>query len=116
MMLRSSGTVHLGLEGAGAGLGDHAEVVLRLLHAHADAVILDGDGARILVGAHIDAEVGAVEAHLLVRQGQVAELVDGVGSVGDDLTQEDLLVGVYGVDHQIKEPFGFCFELLFRHF
>ena len=104
--------VHLRLERAGAGLGNDAQVGLRLLQAHADAVVLDGEGAGLLVRDHIDAKVGAVEADVLVRQRQVAELVNGVGRVGDDLTQKDLLVGVYGVDHQIEQPLGFRFELL----
>ena len=35
--------------------------------------------------------------------------------VGDDLPQEDLLVGVDGVDHQVHQTLGFRFELLLCH-
>ena len=109
------GLVHLRLEGAGAGSRDDAEVLLGLLKTHADAVVAHGDGARLLVGDDVDAEIPAVEPDALVGQRQITELVDGVGGVGDDLAQEDLLVGVYGIDHQIEQSFGFRFELLLGH-
>ena len=113
-ILRLAG-IHLRLEGAGAGAGDNAQILLRLLQAHADAVVAHGDGARLLVGDDVNAVVGAGEPHALIRQGQVAELVDGVGRIGDDLPQEDLLVGVYGIDHQVKQTLGFRFELFLGH-
>ena len=107
--------LHLALELVGAGLGDDAEVVLRLRHRHADAVITHGDGARLFIDDEINAEVLPVESDLLIRQTQVAELVDGVGRVGDDLTQKDLLVGIDGIDHQVKEPLALGLELFFAH-
>ena len=39
----------------------------------------------------------------LVGQRLEAQLVAGVGGVGDQLPQEDLLVAVEGVDHQIQQ-------------
>ncbi len=107
--------VHLALELVGAGLGDNAEVVLAFGHGHADAVVAHGEGARILVGDDLDGVVAALIGHAVVREGQIAELVNGVGRVGDDLTQEDLLVGVDGVDHQVEQTLALGLELLFTH-
>ena len=106
---------HFLLELVGAGGGDDAQVVLQVLLVHADAVVADGDEAVFLVHLQLDLEILAVQAHGLVRQRLVAQLVAGVAGVGDDLPQEDLLVGVDGVDHQIQQPLGFRFELLFCH-
>ena len=53
-----------------------------------------------------------------VREGLVPDLVEGIGGVGDELAEEDLLVGVKGVDNQRQELVdvsaereGFCFGL-----
>ena len=107
--------LHLALELIGAGLGDDAQVALGLGQAHPDAVVAHSDGARFFVGDQVDAEIVAVEAHVLVGQGKIAELVDRVGRIGEDLTQEDLFVGVNGIDHQVKESLALGLELFFAH-
>ena len=48
---------HLVLEIQRAGLCDHAQVVLRFLLGHADAVVADRERARFLVGDDLDAEI-----------------------------------------------------------
>ena len=99
----------------GAAPGDDAQVVLQLLLVHADAVVPDGEGSGFLVGDQGDGEVLPPEAHLVIRQGEVAELVDGVAGVGDELPEEDLLMGVDGVDHQVQQALGFRLELFLAH-
>ena len=98
-----------------AGRGDDAEVVLQLVLVHADAVVAHGQRARVLICGDLDFEIAAVKADLIVGQREVAELVDGVARIGDDLAQEDLLVGVDGVDHQVEQTLGFCLELFLCH-
>ena len=77
------------------------EVMLQLLLAHADTVVADGEQPGLGVGVDGDAEVLPLEPHVFVRQGPVAQLVDGIAGVGDNFPQKDLLVGVDGVDHQV---------------
>ena len=86
--------VHLALELIRAGLCDNAEVGFRFGLGHADAVIGHGDEALVLVDDYADAVICPVKADLIVGQRQVAQLVDSVGCIGDDFTQEYLLVGV----------------------
>ena len=105
----------LGLEGHGAALGYHAEVLLELVLRHAYAVVADGERAGLLVGAYQDAEVLAAHAHLVVGQRPVGQLVYGVRGVGDYLAQEDLLVRVDGVDHQVEQALALGLELLLGH-
>ena len=107
--------VHLALELERAALRDDAEVILAFLHRHADAVVAHGQGARLLIGDDVDLIIRAAHADVRVRQGQIAQLVYRVGRVGDDLTQEDLTVGVYGIDHQIEQALGFRLELFLTH-
>ena len=89
--------------------GDGAEVVDDLLVAHADAVVLDGEGAgggvrdqrhRQLVGAQQRRVGDRLEAQLLA----------GVRGVGDQLPQEDFLVRVQRMDDQSQNLLGFGLE------
>ena len=98
-----------------AGGGDDAQIVLQLLPVHADAVIADGQQTLLLVQHQLDGKLVPANAHLIVGEAEIAQLVDGVGGVGDDLPQEDLLVGVDGVDHQIQQPFGLRLEFFSFH-
>ena len=106
---------HVVFEFERSALCDDAEVLLGLLLAHADAVVGHGDGARVLVDGDADAVVGSVKADLVVRQRDVAQLVYRVGCVGDDLSEEYLLVGVDRVDHEVKQALALCFELFLSH-
>ena len=92
-------------------MGDGAEVPLQLVGRHADAVVGDGDGARILVKGHVDGKVSLIDLHGAVRQALEIELVDGIRGIGHQLAQEDLAVGVDGVDHEVEQLLALCLEL-----
>ena len=59
--------------------------------------------ARLRVEAHADREVRVALEERAVGERLEAQLVAGVGGVGDQLAQEDLLVAVQGVDHQVEQ-------------
>ena len=90
-------------EGAGAGAGDGAQILDQILAVHADAVVGDGDGRGVLVDGDRDLEGAAVGGEIGLGQGRVAEPVAGVGGIGDQLPQEDLLVRIDRVDHQVED-------------
>ena len=113
ILLRALAEIVLELQRAAAR--DDAEVAVELLLGHADAVVGHGDRARFLVGDDADLEVAARHAHVFIRERLVAELVDCVRGVRDDLAQEDLLVRVDRIDHHVEQLFGFCFELFLCH-
>ena len=81
-------------EGLGAGTGDGAEVVLGLLGRHADAVVDDGERLGVAVRDEGDGPFGGVGHDGLVREAEVLGLVDRVGGVGDELAEENFLLGV----------------------
>ena len=88
---------------ARARLGDGADVLDHLLPRHADAVVGHGDRARRRVVGDADLRVGIVLEKRTVGERLEAQLVHGVRGVRDQLAQEDLLVAVQGVDHQVEE-------------
>src|SRR5690606_3497328 len=84
-------------EVGGAGLGDGAQVRNNILTAHADAVVFEGDGLGVLVEAQANFQLGAAFQQLGLGQRLEAQLVGGIGRVGNQLTEENFLVGVQGM-------------------
>ncbi len=84
-------------------LGDGADVVDDVLPGHADAVVRHGDRARRCVVADMDARLGVVLHERAVGHRLEPQLVGGIRGVRDELAQEDLLVAVQGVNHQLQE-------------
>ena len=105
----------LGLEGQRTGMRDRAEVVLHLLGGHAAAVVLDDKTAVCLVERQVDRQAVAGDTGLAFLHCIIIELVRCIGCVGDQLTQENLLVRINGVDHQVEQTLGFCLKLLGCH-
>ena len=89
---------------------DRAEVRDGFVTAHADAVVVDRDGARGLVERHADAQVRIVLVERVVRDRLEAQLVGRVGCVRDQFAQEDFLVAVERVDHQMQKLFHLCLK------
>ena len=99
------------LEGHGVGMGDGAQVAVKVLLRHADAVVGHGDGACVLIEGDVDAELFLRQLDAGVGEAFEVQLVDGVRRVGDELAQEDFAVGVDGVDHQVEQLLALCLEL-----
>ena len=102
----------VGLELQAAGMRDGAEVFLQLVLGHADARIAHRDSAGITVEGHMDGQFVLADLHLGIGEAFEVELVHGVGCVGDELAQEDFLIGVDRVDHEIEQLFALCLEFL----
>jgi hypothetical protein len=98
-------------ETSGSGLGDGTKVVAEVRLGHTDTGIVDGEGVVDLVGDDLDAKVGLSLLLLGLRDGAVADLVERIGSVGDELSKEDLLVGIEGVDNQRHQLLNIGIEL-----
>ena len=96
-------------------MGDGAQILLQLGFGHADAVIGEGQQAVFFIAGDEDAEIALVHADGSVGQALIIKLVDGVRSVGDELPQEDLLIGVDGVDHHVHQLFAFGLKFFLCH-
>ena len=83
--------------------GDNSQIVDHLVLGHADARVFDGDGGVSLVWDDLDEKVWLGFDFLWVGDRLVADLVQRIGGVGDQLAQEDFLVGVEGVNDQAHQ-------------
>ena len=92
------------------GMGDGAQVFDHLLGGHADAGVLDGQRVGFGVGANADGERQVWIEHVAVGEQLEIQAGEGVGSVGDQLAQEDLALGVEGMDQDIEQLAGFSLK------
>ncbi len=90
-------------EVGGAGLGDSAKVSDDIFAAHADAVVLKGNGTGILVEAQANFQLIATFKQLWLGQGFETQFVHGVGGVGNQFPQEDFLVRVQRMNHEVQQ-------------
>ena len=79
------------------GLGNGTQVVDQICLGHTDTGIDDGENLVLLVGDDADDKVLAGVEDGGVGERCIANLVERVGRVRDQFTEEDLLVGVEGV-------------------
>ena len=106
----------LGEKILGAGAGDRAQVRDQILLIHADAGVGDGQCLVLLVELQIDARIKGKALVSLIDERQVAELVQRIGGVGDELPEEDLRMRIERVDDQLQQLVDFGLEFTFRHY
>jgi hypothetical protein len=78
---------------------------------HTDTSIADGKSLGLLVGDDVDAQVLARVELAGVGKSLIADLVKGIRRVGDEFSEEDLLVGVDSVDDQREQLRDLSLEL-----
>jgi hypothetical protein len=78
---------------------------------HTNTGIPDGEGLGLLVRDDVDTEILARVELGGIRQRLIADLVKGIRGVGDQFTQEDLLVGVDSVDDEREKLRDLSLEL-----
>jgi hypothetical protein len=78
---------------------------------HTDTSIADGKSLGLLVGDDVDAQVLARVKLAGVGKSLIADLVKSIRRVGDEFSEEDLLVGVDSVDDQREQLRDLSLEL-----
>ncbi len=68
-----------------------------------------------LIEIQIDARIEGEGLVGVLGQGQVLELVEGVGGVRNQLAEEDFRMGIKGVNDQVEELIDFGLKFSFRH-
>ena len=99
-------------KGARAGAGDGAERVDQFGARHADAVVDEGDRLGVGVERDLDAERSARLDQLRLGDRLVAQLLAGVGGVGDEFADEDVAVRIDRMDHQLQKARDIRLEIL----
>ena len=103
---------------AGGGEGDLVDVAVDFLLGHADAAVDDLEGLFLLV--QLDADLELAELALeIAAGGERLHLLGGVHRVGDELAQEDFVVGIEELLDHREDVFGghadFAFKCLGCH-
>lgn len=70
----------------------------------------DGDGLALLVGDDLNEELLLSVELGRVGERLVADLVQSIGAVGDQLAEEDFLIRVEGVDDETHQLGNLCLE------
>jgi hypothetical protein len=78
--------------------------------AHADAVIRNRDRARFLVEADLDLQFMIVTVQRVIVDRFEAQFVCSIRGVRNQLAQENFLVRVQRVNHQLQQLFDFCLK------
>ena len=104
-------------ETSGSRLGNGTKIVDELSFRHTNAGVMDGQSVVGLVWNDLDLEIWLGLKLLRIGDGAVSDLVESVRGVGNELSQEDLLVGIEGVDDQTHQLLDVSVERkdFFRH-
>ena len=100
-----------GHELLGARARDGADVLDHVVAGHADAVVGDRQGAGDRVDVEPEVELTGL-GQLALRQLLEPALVERVGAVRDQLAEEDVLVGVERVDHEVEQLLDLGLEVV----
>jgi hypothetical protein len=87
----------------GSGLGNGSKIVDEIGFGHSNTSIEDGQGLVLLIGDNVDLELRFSLKNTLVGQTHVADLIAGIGRIGNQFTQKDLLVGIKGIDDETEQ-------------
>lgn len=78
-------------------LGDSSEVVHKVSLGHADSCIPQTQHLVLFVGNNKDMQVLFRLEDRGISERGISDFIEGIGAVGDQLSKEDLLVGVESV-------------------
>lgn len=98
------------------GASDGAKVIGQFLAGHPDAMIYDGNRAGFFVSGDVDFERKVPLIDALFGQLLETQLLKGIGSIGNELPNKDLLVGIKRMDDDIKKLTDFCLKGLCLRF
>ena len=99
----------------GTRAGDGAQVGHEVFVVHADAGIGNAQRVVLFVEIEIDARIEGQRLVGVLGEGEVFEFIERVRSVRNQFPQEDLLVGVEGMDDQLQQLVDFGLKLSLGH-
>ena len=96
----------------GAGLGNSTDILYHLVPGHADTVIGNSQGMTILVRHQENLIILVALKNITVLQGLKMQLVNSIRRIGNQLTEENLVIGINAVNHQIQQLFSLCLKFM----
>ena len=92
-----------------------SQVCGQFITVHTDSCVPNHQHTSLFLKADVNARIKDNALVGIVREGQVFELVQCVGSVGNNLPQKNVLVGVQGMDDEGQKLVYFCLKLIGCH-
>ena len=103
-------------ESFGARFGDGAQAGDDLIAIHADAAVADRQRVGVFIQRDPYRQLGFGINHVVVGQHLELQPIQSIRGVGDQLAQEDLLLGIKRVDQDVQQLLGFGLKcVLFAH-
>ena len=96
------GFLQLFKEGFRPRLGNGAEVIHQILLVHTKSVIGNGQGMAVGIGRQVDFKARVPFEEIAVSEGLIMELIDRIGGVRNEFPQENLVICINRVDHQVQ--------------
>ena len=97
-------------EFGGTGTGNGAQVLDDVVTGHADAVVGQGNGIRLFVKIQTNLQLRIAFIQAVILQSGETKFIFSIGSVRNQLTKEDFLIGIQRVNHQVKQLLHFSLE------
>ena len=85
-----------------------SQIVNQIRLGHTDTPITNGEGLLLRVRFNVDLHVFTSILKGLIGQHQKADLLKGIGSIGDQLTKEDILVRICNTNTKRKKQNMSC--------
>ena len=89
----------------GSASGNNTQIAVQLLPGHADSSVPNGNRPGFFVRDDFYIVIFPSKLQRIILQRPVIHLVHGITGVGNQFPQEDFLVGVDGVNHQLHQSF-----------
>ncbi len=101
----------------GTGIGNGAQVFDQIFLVHPDPVIGNRQNITDIICQKAHLEIGITSEQIRFGNRFIAQLVARIRGVGDQLAQEDVLVGIKRVDNDIEQSANLSLEphFFFRH-
>ena len=100
----------------GSGMGDGPQILFQLRPGHADAGIGNNQGMCFFIQINGDFQRHMGIEDVLGSEALVPELLQRIGSIGDQFPNKDIPLRIERMDNYIKQFFGFSLEFVGRCF
>ena len=95
-----------------AGFGNSTKILNYLLLGHAQTIIRNSQSVAILIWYQKNLIVLIALQNISVLERSKMQLVNSIGSIGNQLPQEYLVIGINTVNHEIQQFLSFCLKFM----
>ena len=104
-------------EGLGTGFGNRTEILNQVVTVHAQTIIGNSQSMGVCIRCDMDFKTRIAFEQIAVRQRFIVQFIDRIRGIGNQFPQENFMIRINGMDHQVQQLFRFRLEFksFFRH-